>query len=80
MNQTTNPRLPPTAQTPPPSSTYEVFNDRVEFLQAHPSLKQISRRHLQRDGRSCTLSTTELVHQAYLKLARPRAGDLERRP
>lgn len=45
----------------------------------YPTLKEISRRQLRRGGRSCTLCTTELVHEAYLKLAGPRAGELEGR-
>jgi RNA polymerase sigma factor (TIGR02999 family) len=45
----------------------------------YPALKEISRRQLRRGGRSCTLCTTELVHEAYLKLAPHSAIDWQGR-
>src|SRR5262245_5835317 len=44
----------------------DVFDDLVPLV--YDELRQIARRHLGRERRQRTLSTTGLVHEAYLKL------------
>ena len=45
----------------------------------YEELKRMAHRHLRGDGLAATLSTTELVHEAYLKLARGSGSDWESR-
>jgi RNA polymerase sigma factor (TIGR02999 family) len=47
------------------------------FARVYAELKQIARKQLA--GSSSTLSTTGLVHEAYLKLVRPESVDLQGR-
>ncbi|MGH7639237.1 MAG: ECF-type sigma factor [Gemmatimonadaceae bacterium] len=46
---------------------------------AYEELKRMAHRHLRGDGVAATLSTTELVHEAYLKLAQGAPSDWESR-
>jgi RNA polymerase sigma factor (TIGR02999 family) len=48
------------------------------FDLVYEELKLLARRHLRRAGPSGTLQTTALVHEAYLRLARPGAGARDR--
>ena len=62
--------VPPTplrlASTPAPDEMYALVYD---------ELKRIARHHLRSAGAKATLSTTELVHEAFLKLHRgPESG------
>lgn len=45
----------------------------------YEELKRMAHRHLRGDGVAATLSTTELVHEAYLKLAQGAGADWESR-
>lgn len=45
----------------------------------YEELKRMAHRHLRGDGVAATLSTTELVHEAYLKLAQGAGTDWESR-
>jgi RNA polymerase sigma factor (TIGR02999 family) len=45
----------------------------------YEELKRMAHRHLRGDGVAATLSTTELVHEAYLKLAQGSPSDWENR-
>lgn len=46
-------------------------DDRELYSLAYAELKRIARHHRRAAGSHETLSTTELVHEAYLRLARP---------
>lgn len=46
--------------------------------QVYDELRRIARRHLRRQGGALTLNTTAVVHEAYLKLHRGRAGWTDR--
>ena len=44
------------------------------FAVVYQDLRQIARRALRREGKHHTLQTTAVVHEAYLRLARPRTA------
>ena len=49
------------------------------YAVVYEELKRIAHRHLREAGASDTLSTTELVHEAYLKLSPATEGQWENR-
>lgn len=47
------------------------------YRRAYQELKRMASHHLRAVGRDATLSTTELVHESYLRLRGPSSGDWE---
>ena len=52
------------------SDTARSFETDVLFPAVYDELKRIARHHLRTAGRDATICTTELVHEAFLKLSR----------
>jgi RNA polymerase sigma factor (TIGR02999 family) len=48
-----------------------------QFAEVYARLKAMASRHLVRAGQASTLNTTELVHEAFLRMERGRPGDFE---
>lgn len=65
------------AQTPDPKpqdGVPDALDELIELL--HGELRSLARRQLRREGGRFTLQTTDLVHEAYLRLARdPRVAE-----
>ena len=56
------------ASVPPPDAGAPTGVDAL-FPVVYEELRQVARRHLQREPSGHTLTTTDLVHQAYVQLA-----------
>lgn len=59
--------------------TYDPSAAEVLYASVYDQLKTLARRELRARGRDATLDTTELVHEAYLKLRRTDAETWESR-
>ncbi|HKD07290.1 MAG TPA: ECF-type sigma factor [Bryobacteraceae bacterium] len=59
------------------SGDNSALNDLIPLV--YDELKKLARSHLRREGRSASLETTSLVHEAFLKLANGRHPQYENR-
>jgi RNA polymerase sigma factor (TIGR02999 family) len=60
-----------------PSMDRQAFDH--QFAEVYGEIRRLARRELRATGRSDTLNTTALVHEAYLKLARHPSSEWEDR-
>ena len=64
------PRAPVSAAHPQPDVIQDPAASDALYSAVYAQLKRMASRHLRAEHRDRTLSTTELVHEAYLKLGR----------